>query len=268
MEAETRAIPSLDERRAAPREHAEGVRAMFDRIAPRYDLLNRLLSGGLDQTWRRRAVRELERAPRGPRLDVCAGTLDLSKLLAEATPHERIVAVDLAEEMMRAGHAKAPRVETIVGDACALPFDAGTFAGGVCGFGVRNVASTESFAREMHRVLAPGGVLVVLEAFRPERALPAMLHRAYVGKMFPALGALLTRDPAAYDYFVASVSAFHTRRAFERLLADAGFVSVRGYDVTLGMAGISVAVRGCAPNTPDQLEPLRCAPRFSAEKAR
>jgi ubiquinone/menaquinone biosynthesis methyltransferase len=241
MEAESRPIASLDERRAAPTEHDAGVRTMFDRIAPRYDLLNRILSGGFDQRWRRRAVRETANAPRGARLDVCAGTLDLSKLLAEAAPNERIVAVDVAEEMMRAGKKKAPRVETIAGDACALPFDDETFAVAVCGFGVRNVADTDAFAREMSRVLLPGGVLVVLEAFRPARAVPAMLHRAYVGKMFPALGALLTRDPAAYEYFVASVSAFHTRRAFEALLANAGFSSVRGYDVTLGMAGIVVA---------------------------
>lgn len=169
-----------------------------------------------------------------------------SKLLADAAPSERIVAVDLAEEMMRAGHAKAPRAETFVADACDLPFEDGTFAAAVCGFGVRNVSDTESFAREMHRVLAPGGVLVVLEAFRPERALPAFLHRGYVGKMFPALGALLTRDPAAYDYFVASVRAFHTRGAFEKLLQNANFDEVRGYDVTLGMAGIVVAVKGGA----------------------
>jgi len=238
---EPRPIPALDERAAKPRAHDDGVRAMFDRIAPRYDLLNRLLSGGLDQTWRKRATRELRSAPRGPRLDVCAGTMDFAKLLADDAPRERVVAVDLAEEMLREGRKKAPRVETIVADACALPFDAATFAAATCGFGVRNVASTESFAREMHRVLAPGGVLVVLEAFRPERALPAMLHRAYVGKMFPTLGAVLTRDPAAYEYFVASVAAFHTRRAFERLLQNAGFASVRGYDVTLGMAGIVVA---------------------------
>jgi ubiquinone/menaquinone biosynthesis methyltransferase len=244
MEAETRPIPSLGDRERAPREHDEGVRAMFDRIAPRYDLLNRLLSGGLDQSWRKRAVHELVNAPRGTRLDVCAGTLDFSKLLADDAPNERVVAVDLAEEMMRAGKHKAPRVETVVGDACALPFEDASFAAAVCGFGVRNVSSCDAFAREMHRVLAPGGVLVVLEAFRPERAVPAMLHRAYVGKMFPALGALLTRDPGAYDYFVASVRAFHTRRAFERLLQNASFDDVRGYDVTLGMAGIVVATKG------------------------
>lgn len=233
--------PSLDRRRAAPEAHAAGVRAMFDRIAPRYDLLNRLLSGGLDQRWRRRAVRELERAPRGARLDLCAGTLDFAAMLAAAFPSERVVAVDLAEEMMRAGRSKAPRVETVVGDATALPFEDGSFAAATCGFGVRNVASLDAFAREAHRVLAPGGVLVVLEAFRPERALPAFLHRAYVGRVFPALGAAISRDRAAYEYFVASVGAFVTRREFERLLQNAGFRAVRGWDTTLGMAGAVVA---------------------------
>lgn len=235
--------PSLDARRDAPRAHAAGVRAMFDRIAPRYDLLNRLLSGGLNQRWRKRAVRELDRAPRGPRLDLCAGTLDFAAMLADAFPSERVVAVDLAEEMMRAGRAKAPRVETVVADATALPFEDGAFAAATCGFGARNVASLEAFAREAARVLAPGGVLVVLEAFRPERPLPAFLHRAYVGRVFPALGAVLSRDREAYEYFVASVGAFVTRRAFEQLLKNAGFRAVRGWDVTLGMAGIVSAER-------------------------
>lgn len=238
---EARPQPSLDERRLAPEAHAAGVRAMFDRIAPRYDLLNRLVSGGLDQRWRRRAVRELERAPRGPRLDLCAGTLDFAAMLAESFPSERVVAVDLAGEMMREGHAKAPRVETVVADVCALPFSDGEFAGATCGFGVRNVASLDAFAREAMRVLAPGGVLAVLEAFRPERPLPAFLHRAYMGRVFPALGALVSRDRAAYEYFVASVGAFVTRREFERLLQNTGFRAVRGWDTTLGMAGVVVA---------------------------
>ena len=93
---EARPQPDLDARRAAPAAHAEGVRAMFDRIAPRYDLLNRLVSGGLDKRWRRRAVRALTAAPRGPRLDLCAGTLDFAAMLAEVSPGERVVAVDLA----------------------------------------------------------------------------------------------------------------------------------------------------------------------------
>jgi ubiquinone/menaquinone biosynthesis methyltransferase len=215
------------------------IPAMFDRIAPRYDLLNRLLSGGIDQRWRRRVADEVVRAPPGPRLDLCAGTLDLAALLARSG--ERVVAVDLAEEMMRQGRRKAPTVETVVADVCALPFGDGSFAAAVCGFGVRNVPSPDAFAREVLRVLQPRGMLVILEAFRPTRPLAAVLHHVYVGRVFPALGALLSHDRDAYEYFVRSVRSFRTRREMESLLSLAGFRSVRGYDVTLGMAGIVVA---------------------------
>lgn len=221
---------------------AEQNTAMFDRIAPRYDLLNRLLSGGIDQRWRRRVVQEAAGAPPGPRLDLCAGTLDLAAMLAESAPNERVVAVDLAEEMMRIGRSKAPRVETVVSDVCELPFEERTFAAAVCGFGVRNVQKPEAFAREARRVLLPGGRLVVLEAFKPRRPLAAFLHREYVGRVFPALGAVLSQSRDAYEYFVRSVRGFMQRTELEELLRHAGFVDVRGYDVTLGMAGIVVGV--------------------------
>ena len=220
---------------------AESNRAMFDDIAPRYDLLNRLLSAGIDQRWRRQVVAEVRSAPAGARLDLCAGTLDLAAMLVTAAPSERVVAVDLAEQMMRAGRRKAPRVEAIVADVCALPFEGASFAAAVCGFGVRNVDSPEVFAREALRVLAPRGRLVVLEAFRPRKAVGAFLHRAYVGRVFPALGAVLSRNRGAYEYFVRSVRGFITRPEFEALLSRAGFRAVHGYDVTLGLAGIVVA---------------------------
>ncbi len=219
---------------------------MFDRIAPRYDLLNRLISGGVDQRWRRRAVDELRAAPRGPRLDLCAGTLDLSARVARVFPDERVVAVDVAGEMMRRGQRKAPRAETVVADVCALPFEDRTFASAICGFGARNVASPERFASEALRVLVPGGVLVVLEAFRPERRVARALHRLYIGNAFPALGALLSRDRGAYEYFAASVSAFMSRAEFGAVCERAGFSSARGYDLTLGMAGVVVAKKGDA----------------------
>lgn len=215
--------------------------AMFDHIAPRYDLLNRILSGGLDQRWRRRVVAEVAGAAPGPRLDLCAGTLDLAALLCAAFPAERVVAVNLATQMMARGRHKAPRAEMLQADVCDLPLDDATFGAAVCGFGVRNVSSPEAFALEVKRVLVPGGRLVVLEAFRPARPLATFLHRAYVGRVFPMLGALLSRDRDAYEYFVRSVRGFMTRAALEDLLRAAGFRSVRGYDVTLGMAGVVVA---------------------------
>jgi ubiquinone/menaquinone biosynthesis methyltransferase len=219
----------------------QATQGMFDHIAPRYDLLNRILSGGLDQRWRRRVVAEVVGAPPGPRLDLCAGTLDLAALLCAAFPAERVVAVDLATQMMARGLHKAPRAETLQADVCDLPLDNASFGAAVCGFGVRNVASPEAFAHEVKRVLVPGGRLVVLEAFRPARRLATFLHRAYVGRVFPMLGAILSRDRDAYEYFVRSVRGFMTRAALEDLLRTAGFRSVRGYDVTLGMAGVVVA---------------------------
>ena len=237
----TTPFASQDDRKRAPREHDEGVRVMFDRIAPQYDLLNRFITGGLDKRWRRRAIEELRRAPKGPRLDLCAGTLDFAGLLERTWPEERVVAVDLAAEMMKRGREKAPRAETIVADVCALPFEDATFAAATCGFGVRNVSDVRAFAREALRVLQPRGILVVLEAFRPEQAIPAFLHRAYVGRAFPALGRLFLRERAAYEYFVASVGQFVTRREFEATLRDAGFCAVRGREMTFGVSGLVVA---------------------------
>ena len=232
---------SQDDRRRAPREHDDGVRAMFDRIAPQYDRINRLITGGLDKRWRRQAIDELRRAPKGPRLDLCAGTLDFAGLLSRTWPDERVVAVDLAAEMLKRGKKKAPRAETVVADVCELPFEDATFAAATCGFGVRNVSNVEAFAREAHRVLQPRGILVVLEAFRPEQAIPAFLHRAYVGRAFPALGKIFLRERDAYEYFVASVGEFKTRREFETILRDAGFCAVRGREMTFGVSGLVVA---------------------------
>jgi ubiquinone/menaquinone biosynthesis methyltransferase len=231
-------IPTLSDRPSHEGEHGGAVREMFDRIAPTYDLLNRVMSAGVDVAWRKRAVRELDGAPAGAVLDLCAGTMDLTVLLAEARPADRIVASDFAAQMLEAGRSKVARAETVVADAQALPFANGEFAAAVCGFGVRNLADPMRGAREVLRVLKPGGVFVTLEFFRPARRASRVFHAAYANYVLPAVGGLISGDRAAYAYLARSMRGFFARTEYEEALAREGFTNVRGFDLTLGVASI------------------------------
>ncbi len=239
-------IAELDRRPMHEREHGQAVRSMFDRIAPTYDALNRLMSAGVDRRWRKQAVALLRRAPAGPVLDLCAGTMDLTALVARARPNDRVIATDFAAEMLERGRHKAPRAERVVADALDLPFESASVAAVVCGFGVRNLADPALGAREVRRVLRPGGVFVVLEFFRPERAVTRAFHAIYAERVLPAVGGLFSGDRAAYRYLADSMGAFLSRAEYEAVLRDAGFVNVRGQDLTLGVAGL---VRAEAPSS-------------------
>lgn len=231
-------IADVRARRGEEAVHERAARGMFERIAPTYDTLNRLLSAGFDRRWRLRAVAEVTKAPRGPVLDLCAGTMDLTGLLADVIPNEPVVALDFSPRMLEEGRSKAPRATVVVGDAMALPFEDGAFAAVVCGFGVRNFADPVRGAREALRVLRPGGLFVTLELFRPARWPTRAFHRAYARVVLPTLGGLVSGDREAYRYLARSMRGFLTREEYERTLEELGFVGVRGFDLTLGVASI------------------------------
>jgi len=231
-------IAEVSARRGEEATHGTAARRMFDRIAPTYDLLNRLMSGGVDRRWRARAVAEVADALPGPVLDLCAGTMDLTAALARSRPTDRIVAVDFAPAMLEAGRRKAPRAEVVVADAAALPFADASFSAVLCGFGVRNLADPAAGAREVRRVLRPGGLFVTLELFRPARPVTRAFHRAYAGLVLPALGGWLSGDRPAYDYLARSMAGFLTRQEYEHLLQSAGFSRVLGSDLTFGVASV------------------------------
>lgn len=234
-------IADVRARRGEETAHGDAARSMFDRIAPTYDTLNRVMSAGTDARWRARALAMLSSAPPGPALDLCAGTMDFTALLARARPRDRVVALDFSPAMLEAGRAKAPRAEVVVGDASALPFADGEFSAVVCGFGMRNLSDTLKGACEVRRVLRPGGVFVTLELFRASRMVTRAFHRAYASVVLPAVGGLLSGDRGAYEYLARSMAGFLTRAEYEEVLRQAGFAGVRGVDLTLGVASI---VRG------------------------
>jgi ubiquinone/menaquinone biosynthesis methyltransferase len=240
----TQPIPDVRARRGEEAAHGNAARGMFERIAPTYDAINRVMSAGTDRLWRARAVAQIAAAPRGPVLDLCAGTMDLTALVARQRPGERVVALDFSPAMLEAGRPKAPGAEVVVGDATALPFADGEFAAVLCGFGMRNLGDVRLGVREAFRVLRPGGVFVTLELFRPNRLATRAFHRAYARVVLPTLGGLLSGNRSAYRYLARSMAGFLTRSEYEGALRDAGFAHVRGVDLTLGVASI---VRGEVP---------------------
>jgi len=225
--------------------HALGVRNMFDRISPTYDVLNRLLSLGIDRRWRARALDVLAaRLPEGALLDSCAGTLDLSAAMERRWPERDLIAADFARDMLLAGGAKLnARARTVQCDAMRLPFADASFAGMTCGFGMRNLSDPKRGVIEAARVLGPGGVFVVLEFFRPTRLPTRVFHAVYGRGLLPLVGRIVSGDADAYRYLSRSMRGFLTRAEFEQTLRDAGFREVHAEDLTLGIASIVWGVK-------------------------
>jgi len=222
------------------------VRSLFDSIALRYDLLNHLLSGGVDTYWRRRAIRRLPHAAGGRILDVATGTADCAIAAVRLGPRE-VVGVDIAERMLDVARKKlaARGLTQIVslrkGEAESLPFPDGSFDAAIVAFGVRNFENLEAGLSEMRRVLRPGGTLVVLEFSRP-RAFPFReVYLFYFLHVLPLLGRLISGNREAYAYLPASVMAFPEGEEFLAILARAGFASATAERMTFGIASIYTA---------------------------
>ena len=215
---------------------------MFDRIAPRYDLLNRVLSGGTDVRWRRRAVDLLELAAPARVLDLCTGTADLliealSRDPAQLGPRRRPLARHAGARggEARAGRATPARAPARGRRRRAPPAEDGLFDGALVAFGIRNVGDPVKAMREVLRALRPGGRFVVLEFSMPGGPL-GVAYRFYSRSVLPRLGGLVSGDASAYAYLPASVAKFPAPEAFASLMREAGFVDVRWQRLTGGIA--------------------------------
>lgn len=222
------------------------VRGIFTAIAPRYDLLNHLLSLNVDRRWRRQAVQLLdwERAPDGLYLDLCAGTLDLAATLARTPGFSgRVIGADFVLAMLQRGLGKSDRVAPLTADALELPFADQVFDGATVGFGVRNLADLDQGLRESARVLRPGARLVVLEFTTPTRQPMKGLYLSYFRHMLPLVGRLVSKHTTAYTYLPESVLGFPVPQALVERMTAAGFTDVRYKTLFGGVCALHVGVR-------------------------
>lgn len=218
------------------------IAGMFDAIAGRYDLLNTVLSGGLDRYWRWRAIRSLQLTGRERLLDVCTGTADVAMAGARATSGAaRVVGVDFSEAMLAHGVVKvrdqalADRVQLVRGDAMGLPVADASVDAATIAFGIRNVQQPEVACRELLRALRPGGRLAILEFGLPVVPAVRPLYLWYFNHVLPRIGRAVSRHTMAYDYLPQSVGSFPWGDAFARMLTTAGFEGVKARPLAFGI---------------------------------
>lgn len=218
---------------------------MFNKIAPKYDFLNHVLSFGIDKGWRKKAIRLLEKEKHEMILDVATGTADFA-IAANALHPQKIEGIDIAEQMLKEGRMKIKKqgLEKIItltkADSEKLPFPDNTFDAITVGFGVRNFENLDKGLREMLRVLKPGGTSLVLEFSNPSVFPVKQLYLLYFNYVLPVIGRLVSKDHAAYSYLPESVRAFPSGNGFLDVYKKAGFIQTTQLTLTFGIATIYI----------------------------
>jgi len=226
----------------AEEEKAAAVRRHFERVAPKYDFMNSLLSFGIQRAWKRAAIRLLDPQPGDQILDLCGGTGDLAHLTAARTgANGRAVICDINMAMMAAGrqtyapHPLSPKISWVQGDAESIPFPDATFDAAMVGFGIRNLTHLEQGFSEMHRVLKPGGKFLCLEFSRPTNSVFRALYDFYSFNVMPLLGQLIAGSAESYACLPETIRMFPLPDELAKILETCGFEDVTYHSMTNGM---------------------------------
>ncbi len=224
------------------------VEQMFDAISPKYDLLNRVLSGGIDIQWRKKVIKIIQKAEPETILDIATGTGDLAIMMAKHTK-AKITGLDLSAGMLEVGKQKVAieklqnRIEMVQGDSENLPFPDNSFDCVTVSFGVRNFENLSKGLAEIRRVLKPGGTFVILEFSYPAKFPMKQLYSFYSSTLLPLIGRLVSKDQSAYTYLPESISAFPQGEEMKSILRQVDFLQPQDHRLTFGIASIYSAVK-------------------------
>ena len=223
----------------APGERKTYIRNLFDTIVPTYDLLNRMLSGGVDTLWRRNIFKHIGSLLGKPVIDLCCGTGDLSRILSEKGA--RVASLDFSMNMLLKGRERgAIQGDILQADASRMPLRDESFSAATIAFGIRNIPDLDHFIQEVFRVLRPGGYFVILELVRPKDPFIRFFYNIYLERLLPLVGGMVSGQFSAYHYLAKTINTFLSPEELQRLLEQYGFVRIRRFPQTFGVATIIV----------------------------